>query len=372
MTTSPQPQTTALYDWHQKHDGRLVDFAGWMLPVQYEGGIRAEHLATRNSAGLFDISHMGQVVIRAEAGIDAAAAFLETILPIDLNTLKPARTRYSLILDEEGGILDDLMVSRAEGHFFLVVNAARAEHDLAWIRARLPAGIIMEPLKGRSMLALQGPKAGEVIAAMIPGAGDMVFMDFIETDWQGHSLTLCRSGYTGEDGFEIGLPDAAVVDFADRLLADDRVTAAGLGARDSLRLEAGLPLWGHDIDETTTPVAADLGFAVNKRRRGDGGYPGAEIINPEFDAPPPRKRVGLIGESRQPVREGAKIILDGEEVGQVTSGGFSPSLEIPVAMAYINREIAGAGVSVNADVRGRMVPMKIADLPLVPHRYKRR
>ena len=372
MTTSTQPQKTALYGWHQKHGGRLVDFAGWMLPVQYEAGIKAEHLATRSSAGLFDISHMGQVAIRADAGMEAAASFLEEILPMDLNTLKPGRTRYSLILDEKGGILDDLMVSRAEDHFFLVVNAARAEHDLAWIKARHPDGVVMEPLKGRSMLALQGPQAGEVIAKLIPEADKMVFMDFMQAEWQGHALTLCRSGYTGEDGFEIGLPDAAVEAFADVLIADARVTVAGLGARDSLRLEAGLPLWGHDIDQTTTPVSADLGFAINKRRREEGGYPGAGIINPEFHAAPARKRVGLIGESRQPVREGATLLCDGVEVGQVTSGGFSPSLEVPVAMAYINRDLAGAGVSVNADVRGRMVPMKIADLPLVPHRYKRR
>ncbi|XDZ65280.1 glycine cleavage system aminomethyltransferase GcvT [Alphaproteobacteria bacterium LSUCC0684] len=372
MTASLQPSRTALHDWHQKHGGRLVDFAGWMLPVQYKDGIKAEHLATRQSAGLFDISHMGQAIIRAGAGIDAAATFLETILPLDTGTLASGRTRYSVILDEKGGILDDLMVSRAEDHFFLVVNAARAEHDLTWIRERLPAGVTLEPLKARSMLALQGPEAGDVMARLIPETDGMIFMDFMQTDWQGHALTLCRSGYTGEDGFEIGLPDAAVEAFADMLMADERVAAAGLGARDSLRLEAGLPLWGHDIDETTTPVAADLGFAINKRRRQEGGYPGAGVVNPEFDTPPGRKRVGLIGETRQPVREGAPLIHDGRKVGTVTSGGFSPSLEVPVAMGYVEREMAIPGTIINADVRGRMVPMRLADLPLVPHRYKRR
>jgi len=345
-----------------------MPFAGWSLPIHYDGGIRAEHLATRGSAGLFDVSHMGQAVIHGDDPAALAAA-IEALLPIDLTTLAEGRTRYSLLLNHDGGIGDDLMITRLHGSFYVVVNAARTEHDLRWFSERLGAGATISLLADQALLALQGPQAAAVLATLLPATAAMVFLDAAWLTWQGHPLRVCRCGYTGEDGFEISLPGAAAPAFASALLADDRVTACGLGARDTLRLEAGLPLWGQDIDATTTPAAAGLGFAVNRRRRREGGYTGADRVNAEFATPPARRRVGLTVQGRCPVRAGTALLAGDEQVGTVTSGGIGASFGGPVAMGYVERGHARAGTGLDAEVRGRRIAVTTTQLPFVPHRY---
>jgi aminomethyltransferase len=354
--------------WHRARGGRMVPFAGYQMPVQYEG-IMAEHRWTRTSAGLFDVSHMGQLIV---AGPGAEKG-LESLLPADLAILKDGRLRYSLLLSDEGGIVDDLMVTRRGDHFYIVVNGATKHGDIDHMRARLPANVILDHMKEQALLALQGPKAADALGRLAPGVGDLPFMTGGAFEIGGTPAWISRSGYTGEDGFEISVAAVRAADVADLLLEQEDVKPIGLGARDSLRLEAGLPLYGHDLDETTTPVEAGLGFALSKRRRAEGGFPGWQRIARELADGPIRKRVGLAVEGRQPVREGAAVVdEDGDEVGKVTSGGFSPILEAPIAMAYVPAAAAEPGASVRLAQRGKIFQAKVTPMPFVPHRYNRK
>ncbi len=357
-----------LDSWHRGRGARMVPFAGYAMPIQYEG-IIAEHRWTRESAGLFDVSHMGQLTI---AGAEAEKA-LETLLPADLSILKDGRLRYSLLLSDDGGIIDDLMVTRRGGHFYMVVNGATKHGDIEHMRERLPASVSLEHMTEQALLALQGPKAVEALSRLAPGVEALTFMTGGAFEIGGVAAWISRSGYTGEDGFEISVPADRVGEVAELLAAQPEVKPIGLGARDSLRLEAGLPLYGHDLDETTTPVEADLGFAISKRRKEEGGFPGAERIRMELQEGPIRRRVGLAVSGRQPVREGA-MVVDGEgnEVGKVTSGGFSPMLEAPIAMAYVPAASAGPGTTVTIASRGKIFEAKVAPMPFVPHRYQRK
>ena len=358
----------ALDAWHRAKGARMVPFAGYSMPVQYEG-VLAEHLWTRQHAGLFDVSHMGQLTFSGE-GVDAA---LETLMPGDLKILKDGRLRYSMLLDESGGIIDDLMATRRGDHFYVVVNGATKAGDIADFERRLPAGITLDHLTGQSLLALQGPKAAAVLDALAPGVAELAFMQGGAFTLAGTDAWISRSGYTGEDGFEISVPSSAVEAVADLLTADDRVKPIGLGARDSLRLEAGLPLYGHDLDTDTTPVMADLGFAIGKRRREEGGFAGAERILVEIANGPVAKRVGLAVEGRQPVREGAMVLdAEGNEVGKVTSGTFSPILQRPIAMAYVPAAMADIGSAVTLGQRGKLFQAEVVPMPFVPHQYFRK
>jgi aminomethyltransferase len=366
-------QTLPLDGWHRARGGRMVPFAGYHMPVQYEG-IMAEHLWTRESAGLFDVSHMGQLMLTGRGAADA----LETLLPGEIKALKPGRLRYSLLLNEAGGIIDDLMVTNVsrgdEEAFYLVVNGATKHGDIANLRQRLPEAVVLEHLEDRGLLALQGPRAAEVLEGVFPGVPDELgFMQGTWREWDGAAIGMSRSGYTGEDGFELSVPVSHAERLADALLANERVRPIGLGARDSLRLEAGLPLYGHDLDERTTPVMADLGFAISKRRRAEGGFAGAERILGELEQGPVQKRVGFTVEGRQPVREGGRI-LDGEgnEVGRVTSGGFAPSLGRPIGMGYVATTLAAPGTPLTLEQRGKLFPAAVAPTPFVPHRYHRK
>src|SRR5947209_4791800 len=360
---------TPLYDLHVAQGARMVPFAGYAMPVQYKAGIIAEHLHTRDKAGLFDVSHMGQAVL---SGADAARA-LEKLVPADIIGLHPGCQRYTQLLDETGGILDDLMVARlgAEERLGLVVNAANKEADFAHLRKSLP-GLKLEVLADRALLALQGRKAAEVLAKLLPGIAAMNFMTWREVDWDGVPLFVSRSGYTGEDGFEISPPAQQARAFAERLLADESVALIGLGARDSLRLEAGLCLHGHDIDTSTTPIEADLAWSIQKRRREGGGFPGAERIQRELAYGAKRRRVGLELLGKAPAREGADVTApDGRKIGRVTSGRFAASLERPIAMAYIENDFAAPGTDLNVIVRGTPLAARVVSMPFVPHRYFR-
>ena len=354
--------------WHRAQGARMVPFAGYQMPIQYEG-IIAEHRWTRTSAGLFDVSHMGQLIV---AGPEAEKG-LETLLPADLRILKDGRLRYSLLLSDDGGILDDLMATRRGDHFYVVVNGATKHGDIAWMEERLPRTVVVDHMKEQALLALQGPKAVDVLARLAPGVESLTFMTGGAFEIGGTPAWISRSGYTGEDGFEISIAGDKAEAVAALLLEQEEVKPIGLGARDSLRLEAGLPLYGHDLDETITPVEADLTFALSKRRREEGGYPGWARIATELANGPIRKRVGLAVEGRQPVREGAIVVDgDGDEVGKVTSGGFSPMLEAPIAMAYVPAASAEEGAPVRLVQRGKIFEAKVAKLPFVPHRYHRK
>jgi aminomethyltransferase len=357
-----------LNDWHVARGARMVPFAGYAMPIQYEG-IIAEHKWTRESAGLFDVSHMGQLIV---AGPEAEKG-LETVLPADLAILKEGRLRYSLLLADDGGILDDLMATRRGDHFYVVVNGATKEADIAYLAERLPRTVVLDHMKEQALLALQGPKAVDALARLAPGVEALGFMTGGAFELDGVTAWISRSGYTGEDGFEISVPAARAVDVADRLAAEPEVKPIGLGARDSLRLEAGLPLYGHDLDPGTTPVEADLTFAISKRRRAGGGFAGWDRIAAQLEQGPVRRRVGLAVEGRQPVREGAMVVdADGNEVGKVTSGGFSPMLEAPIAMAYVPIASAEPGTAIRVAQRGRIFEAKVAPMPFVPHRYHRK
>ncbi|MEA3010918.1 MAG: aminomethyltransferase [Sphingomonadales bacterium] len=354
--------------WHRARGARMVEFAGYSMPIQYEG-ILAEHRWTRASAGLFDVSHMGQLII---AGPGAEKG-LESVLPADLAILKEGRLRYSLLLNDEGGIVDDLMATRRGDHFYVVVNGATKQGDIAYLEERLPRGVVLDHMKEQALLALQGPRAVEALARLAPGVEQLGFMTGGSFTLDGGAVWISRSGYTGEDGFEISVPAGRATAVAELLAAQEEVKPIGLGARDSLRLEAGLPLYGHDLDTDTTPLEADLGFAISKRRRAEGGFAGWPRILREIEEGTVRRRVGLTVEGRQPVREGAAVVdADGDEVGKVTSGGFSPMLEAPIAMAYVPAASAEPGSEIRLVQRGKVFQAKVAPMPFVPHRYHRK
>ena len=361
-------QTLPLDAWHRERGGRMVPFAGYHMPVQYEG-IMAEHLWTRESAGLFDVSHMGQLHLSGE-GLDEA---LEALIPADVKGVKLNGQKYSLLLAENGGILDDLMFTRLEDGIYMVVNGAVKYDDLAHLRDHLPDAITLNHMDDHALLALQGPKAVDALSRLVPGVEALVFMLGDTFDWSGMKLRISRTGYTGEDGFEISVPGEHVEALADALCAQPEVKPIGLGARDSLRLEADLPLYGHDLDPETTPIMAALNFAVgSKRRREEANFPGAERILTEREQGPIAKRVGLMVEGRQPVREGAAVLDDeGSEVGRVTSGGFAPSVGAPIAMAYVPAALAEVGTRVTLAQRGKIHHGVVTQMPFVPHRYVR-
>jgi aminomethyltransferase len=370
MSDAEQTEEKALPldSWHRGLGARMVSFAGYSMPIQYEG-IMAEHRWTRENAGLFDVSHMGQLIV---AGPEAERG-LHALLPTDLSILKEGRPKYSLLLNNEGGIIDDLMVTRRDDHFYLVVNGATKQSDVAHLEERLPSGAVLDHLKEQALLALQGPKAVDALSRLVPEVAELVFMVGGAFTIDGTRAWISRSGYTGEDGFEISLPASDVERIAGLLLAQPEVRPIGLGARDSLRLEAGLPLYGHDLDTRTTPVEADLIFALSKRRREEGGFPGWHRISRELADGAIRKRVGLTIEGRQPVREGAIVVdSEGSEVGKVTSGGFSPSLEAPIAMAYVPAASAVEGGRIQLAQRGKIFTGTVTPMPFVPHRYHRK
>jgi aminomethyltransferase len=367
-TPAEQIRTLALDSWHRSRGARMVPFAGYQMPVQYEG-IMAEHLWTRESAGLFDVSHMGQLLVHG-ANVDAA---LETMLPGDLKMLGDMKLRYSLLLEDRGGIIDDLMATRRGTDFYVVVNGATKHSDIAVLEAGLPRDVVVDHMKEQALLALQGPRAAEALEKLAPGVSELSFMEGGAFRIDGQPAWISRSGYTGEDGFEISIPAIAAAALADALLADEAVKPVGLGARDSLRLEAGLPLYGHDIDRDTTPVMAGLTFAIQKRRRSEGGFPGALRILAEIDNGAPQRRVGFEVDGRQPVREGARVLdSEGNEVGRVTSGGFSPSLQRPIAMGYVASHLAEAGTELKLEQRSKLFDARVVAMPFVPHRYKRK
>ncbi|MDJ0942570.1 MAG: glycine cleavage system aminomethyltransferase GcvT [Kiloniellales bacterium] len=370
--TVEELKRTPLHGLHLELGGRMVPFAGYALPVQYPAGIMAEHRQVRSAAGLFDVSHMGQVTITdAGDGADAAAA-LEALVPADVQNLSPGRSRYSFFTNAAGGILDDLMITRSEDGLSVVVNAACKAADFAHLRAGLAGRAEARMDETAGLLALQGPAASEVLGRLAPEVAGMAFMTRIEVELEGAPCQVSRAGYTGEDGYEIAVPGAAAEALAKRLLAEPEVGPVGLGARDSLRLEAGLCLYGQDIDETTTPVEAGLTWAIQKRRREEGGFPGAEVIRRQLAEGLTLRRVGLRPEGRVPVREGAALQdAEGAAVGRVTSGGFGPSVGAPVAMGYLDTRLAAPGAVVTALVRGRAMPCRVAKLPFAPHRYYR-
>jgi aminomethyltransferase len=361
--------------WHRAKGARMVPFAGYEMPIQYTGpfgGIVAEHNWTRESAGLFDVSHMGQLLLSGP-GLDAA---VEAVLPIDLSTLKPGQQRYSLLLDEDGGVLDDLMVSRWPDALYLVVNGATKWDDIGTLREALPDDITLNHMDDYALLALQGPKAAEALTRHVPGVEALTFMKFGRFTLAGHDVTIARAGYTGEDGFEISLPAHAAAEIADLLCAEPEVKPIGLGARDSLRLEAGLPLYGHDMSPETSPIEAGLIFGINKRRRrpveeGGGGFPGAERIIREINQGTARKWVGLKLDGRLPAREGAEVFAGADKIGIVTSGGFSPTLGAPIAMAYVASQHAAPGTALDVEVRGKRLAATVTPTPFVPHNYFR-
>jgi aminomethyltransferase len=375
----PELKPTPLHALHCARGGKMVPFAGYDMPVQYGTGVLREHLHTRMSAGLFDVSHMGQIALRPRSGhIEDAALALERLVPQDILGVAPGRQRYAQFTNEAGGILDDLMVANFGDHLYLVVNAACKAEDEAHLRAGLSDACVIEPLPNRALIALQGPKACAVLADFCADVAAMRFMDAGPRSVDGIDCFVSRSGYTGEDGFEISVPATQVERLVEALLANADVLPIGLGARDSLRLEAGLCLYGHDIDTTTTPVEAALQWSIQKSRRTGGaragGFPGADRILHQFDRGAPRHRVGLRPEGRAPVREGAPLFADATSslpIGAVTSGGFGPSLNAPVAMGYLPSPHAVPDSIVFAELRGQRLPLRVSPMPFVPNTYKR-
>ncbi|HTZ68850.1 MAG TPA: glycine cleavage system aminomethyltransferase GcvT [Roseiarcus sp.] len=367
---------TPLHALHIELGARMGPFAGYDMPIQYPMGVLAEHLQTRKGAGLFDVSHMGQALIEG-ADHAAVAGFLESFCPADLLGLAPGRQRYTQLLNETGGIIDDLMVTRspgADGALRLVVNAARKEVDFALIRQRLASGVRLTPLPQTALIALQGPLAAATLARLGPGEGleTMPFMSARPARIAELETFVSRSGYTGEDGFEISLGASEAESFARLLLNQPEVAPIGLGARDSLRLEAGLCLYGHELDETIDPIEAALAWSIQKRRRAEGGFPGARRIHDALANGPSRQRVGLRPDGRAPAREGAEIVsADGAPVGVVTSGGFGPSVGGPIAMGYVARAHAAVGTPASLMVRGKPLSARVVALPFYPHAYYR-
>ncbi|HJV87052.1 MAG TPA: glycine cleavage system aminomethyltransferase GcvT [Noviherbaspirillum sp.] len=371
-TTSQALARTPLYNLHLELGARMVPFAGYEMPVQYPAGVLKEHNHTRAQAGLFDVSHMGQVRL---SGVGAAAA-LESLVPVDVVDLPLNFQRYAMFTNEQGGILDDLMISNGGDHLFLVVNAACKQQDVAHMKKHLAGRCQVEELTDRALLALQGPAAGAVMARLAPETAKMIFMNTAKVTLVGLECYISRSGYTGEDGFEISVPETKAEELARLLLAQPEVAPIGLGARDSLRLEAGLCLYGHDMDTNTTPVEASLAWALSKARRADGaragGYPGADVILGQLAGGVSRKRVGLAVRDRMPVREGAELVnAEGQTIGKVTSGGFGPTVGAPVAMGYVETGFSKIGTVLNAIVRGKPVPVEVVKTPFTPQRYYR-
>ena len=371
-------QRTPLHDLHVALGARMVPFAGYEMPVQYPLGVLKEHLWTREKAGLFDVSHMGQAfLIAADKQHESAAGALEALCPADIRGLAPGRQRYGQLLDDTGGLIDDLMVTRSsdpadDGRLMLIVNASRTSIDFALIAERLPAGLALSPCPERALLALQGPMAAVILAALAPHVAALIFMSATSAKVAGIDCHVSRSGYTGEDGFELSVSASNAVALWNVLAAEPRVQPIGLGARDSLRLEAGLCLYGHDIDATTSPIEAALGWSIQKRRREQGGFPGAARIQRELRDGPARLRVGIRPDGRAPAREGTDILAaTGEPIGRVTSGGFSPTLDAPIAMGYVKAAFAAPGTIVQLVVRGKPLAARVVPLPFVPHRYRR-
>jgi aminomethyltransferase len=364
---TPKPlKATPLDAWHRARGARMVEFAGYSMPVQYQGLI-AEHRQCRSRAALFDVSHMGQATL---SGPTAAAA-LESLVPGDIAGLKPGRQRYTLLTNEAGGIKDDLMVANlGADKLFLVVNASRKEDDFTHIAANLPAGVQLQPHEDRALLALQGPAAAAVIARLGPEAAGQPFMGVLDVALAGIRCLISRSGYTGEDGFEISVPADGAEALANRLVAEPEVAPAGLGARDTLRLEAGLCLYGNDIDELTTPVEAGLTWVIAKRRRSSWDFPGAAAIRDQLEHGAVRHRVGIRPDGRAPARAQTDIVAgDGTAAGIITSGSFSPSLNAPIAMGYVRKDLVADGTVLHLIVRGKPLPARVVPLPFVPHRY---
>jgi aminomethyltransferase len=362
-----EERRTPLYDFHIANGARMVPFAGWDMPVQYTAGIKAEHLATRNSAGLFDVSHMLQV----ELSSNGADAFFERLTPTDIDAVAEGRVRYSMLLNDAGGVLDDLMVARLDGRLHLVVNAGRAAHDIDHLQRNLDSSTKIDVHHDKALLALQGPKAAQVLSCLGLDLDGFHFMDIRHFTLGTTPLVITRSGYTGEDGFEISMPANAAVDIAKTLVATGDVTLAGLGARDTLRLEAGLPLWGHELDETITPTMAGLKFALSKKRLEAADFPGADIILDELVNEPKRQLVGLLASGARPVRDGTILLHDGVDIGIITSGGFAPSLDRPAALGFVETHLATVGTVLAAATRGGETPISVVNLPLVSHRYFR-
>jgi len=369
---------TVLFDWHVKLGAKMVPFAGYEMPVQYPMGVLKEHLHTRAEAGLFDVSHMGQVLLRPKSGKYADAALaLERLVPVDVLGLGEGRQRYAMFTNVAGGIDDDLMFANYGDHLFVVVNASRKTQDIAHMTARLGDVCEVIPIHDRALIALQGPKAEAALEAVVPGVASMKFMDVVKLRWKNSELWISRSGYTGEDGFEVSVPVDCAVDLADALIADTNVQPIGLGARDSLRLEAGMCLYGHDINETTSPVEANLTWAIQKARRTGGvrvgGFPGADRVLSELASGPSRRRLGLRPEGRAPMREGTQVFATetaDEPIGYVTSGGFGPSVEAPIALAYLPND-ATEGMKVFGEVRGKRMPAVVVPIPFHATNYKR-
>ncbi|WP_271270981.1 glycine cleavage system aminomethyltransferase GcvT [Aliamphritea hakodatensis] len=364
---------TALYDLHLELGAKMVPFAGYDMPVQYPLGVKKEHLHCRDNAGLFDVSHMGQVKLVGQN----AAAVLEKLVPVDIIDLPVGKQRYALFTNEEGGIMDDLMVANYGDHLYLVVNAACKEQDIAHLQANLSDGVTLEIMENRSLVALQGLKAAEALGRICPEVHDLVFMDSRALTIDGVDCLISRSGYTGEDGYEISIPSDQAEALVRRILAEPEVEPIGLGARDSLRLESGLCLYGHDLDQTTTPVEGSLLWAISKCRRADGeragGFPGADIIFEQIATKNiSRKRVGMIAQGKAPIREGADITdAEGNKIGVVTSGSFGPTLGVPITMGYVATAHAALGTEVYANVRGKALPMVVSKAPFIEQRYYR-
>lgn len=369
VNQSESLQQTPLYDLHLELNARMVPFAGYQMPVQFEG-VKAEHLHTRMAAGLFDVSHMGQLIVQG----NNADEMLESLVPADLKDLPVNKQLYTQLLNADGGIIDDLMIARLDNDCFsLVINAACKEKDLHWLRANLQS-LTIDEQNDKALLALQGPAAADVLADLFPESHPLKFMHACESRYDHAPVYITRAGYTGEDGFEISLPADKADSLARQLLAFHDVKAIGLGARDTLRLEAGLCLYGHDLDESTTPVSAALAWSISKARRKDGaragGFPGDKLILDEMNKGSATKRVGLHIEGRAPVREGAELVDENHQcVGKVTSGGYGPSVEAPIAIGYIDSSLAKQGLSLFAMVRGKALPVSVTTLPFVLHRY---
>jgi len=375
---SEETKRTKLYDFHVKHGAKMVPFAGYEMPVQYPLGVMKEHLHCRATAGLFDVSHMGQGFIIADNGtFETAAAFLETLVPCDVKSLEPGQQRYTQFLNADGGIMDDLMVSRLglDGHqhwIYVVVNAGCKDDDFAHIEKHLPDGLKLKILDDMSLIAIQGPKAADVVSKYLPEAKTMPFMSSLDIELSGMWCHISRSGYTGEDGYEIAVKHTDVVEMCELFLSNDEVELIGLGARDSLRLEAGLCLYGHDIDITTSPIEAGLIWSIQKHRREEGGFLGAERVQKDIAERPPRRRVGVQPLGRAPAREGTVIQnMDGKDIGVITSGGFGPSHGGPVAMGYVKRRYSRSDTEIQLLIRGKAKPAKTVKLPFVPNNFYR-